>query len=43
MDLTHFQNVSFDSGYGPDLLHGIRAGSLNDDGHFPLDVEHVFG
>jgi hypothetical protein len=25
------------------LLHGIRAGSLNNDGHFPPYVEHVFG
>jgi hypothetical protein len=23
------------------LLHGIRAGSLNNDGHFPPYVEHV--
>jgi hypothetical protein len=25
------------------LLHGIKAGSLNDDKPFPPDVEHVFG
>jgi hypothetical protein len=25
------------------LSHGIRAGSLEDDGHFPPDVEYVFG
>jgi hypothetical protein len=23
------------------LLHGIKAGFLDDDEHFPLDVEHV--
>jgi hypothetical protein len=26
-----------------DLLYGIKAGLLNDDEHFPLDVEYVFG
>jgi hypothetical protein len=27
---------------GHALLHGIRAGSLDDDGSFPPNVEHVF-
>jgi hypothetical protein len=26
-----------------ELLHGVRAGSLDDVGHFPPFVEHVFG
>jgi len=26
-----------------EFLHGIRAGSFDNDGHFPSVVEHVFG
>jgi len=36
--LRHFLRVS--KAYR--FLHGIRAGSLDDDGPFPPNVEHVF-
>jgi hypothetical protein len=25
------------------VLHGIKEGSLDDNGHFPPDIEYVFG
>jgi hypothetical protein len=42
MDTSPFSRHLLTVSKANGLLHGIRVGSLDDDGHFPPDVEQVF-